>query len=257
MKILQTLSSKKNSVVNLVKIDEKEYVVKYYQVPSRSMLVEIDIMTNIRHPNIISMKYLLTSSADISVGILMEKEEINFIDIIGNEKISNHQYLNYLIQIISGIEYLHQNLIVHMDMKSENIMITNDKCKIIDFGSSEIMINGKISTNQIKCTVTHRPPEAFEPINTLFDTSFDIWSLGIIFFEIFSRMPMYKHPLTPKYDKYDDLYDVKMYNYVTSEKFLKEIEKILPISFAKCLMANPNYRPCIKNIKLFLNDLNE
>ena len=50
----------------------------------------------------------------------------------------------YLAEIILGLEFLHENRIIHRDLKLENILL-DDKghCKLVDFGLSEPLIKNK------------------------------------------------------------------------------------------------------------------
>ena len=50
----------------------------------------------------------------------------------------------YFKQLIKGIEYCHQNLVAHRDLKLENLLITSSNVlKIVDFGLSNLMRDGK------------------------------------------------------------------------------------------------------------------
>lgn len=119
------------------------------------------------HPNIVKY-YEYSEDEDDGYFIL---EYINGYDInrIINESktnkreklISKESILNYMIQIINGLEYLHNKGIYHCDIKPENILIYKDTVKIVDFGSSIIskkqIIN--VKDDDFIGTPGHLPPE--------------------------------------------------------------------------------------------------
>lgn len=44
----------------------------------------------------------------------------------------------YAVQILQGVEYLHNRRVLHLDLKPDNIMVTNlNAIKIVDFGSAQ------------------------------------------------------------------------------------------------------------------------
>lgn len=46
--------------------------------------------------------------------------------------------VGYLVQILQGVEYLHNRRVLHLDLKPDNIMVTNlNAIKIVDFGSAQ------------------------------------------------------------------------------------------------------------------------
>lgn len=258
METLKILSQKSNSVVKLIEFNKKQYVIKYYKYHSRSMLIELNILATCWHENIIKMLCLIPPNKIDPIGIVMPKENICYIDTFGYNEYTSFEKNNNLLQIAYGLRYLHHNHIIHMDLKSENIMITNGICKIIDFGSSEYLFDdNKLYPRQLKCTATHRPPEAFN-IGKIFklNCSFDIWSFGIIMFETFSDIPMYKLSVAPKY--YDGInnYDKLMYQFITSDIFKNGLHKTMPEKLRSCLNHDPIYRPSINNIILTLHNDN-
>lgn len=51
---------------------------------------------------------------------------------------SEDDVVGYLVQIVQGVEYLHNRRILHLDLKPDNIMVTNlNAIKIVDFGSAQ------------------------------------------------------------------------------------------------------------------------
>lgn len=46
--------------------------------------------------------------------------------------------MGYLVQILQAVEYLHNHRVLHLDLKSDNILVTNlNAVKIVDFGSAQ------------------------------------------------------------------------------------------------------------------------
>ncbi|KII74291.1 hypothetical protein RF11_10029 [Thelohanellus kitauei] len=104
------------------------------------------VLNTLSHKNIV-IKFLdLGEKESINLYVIMEYiHGYSLHHILHNQK--NHLEisikLKYINDIMLGIEYLHKNLIYHMDLKPNNIMVneTSNSCKIIDFGSC--IIKGK------------------------------------------------------------------------------------------------------------------
>lgn len=244
MEIVKILSTKENSVVTLVKNNGTEYVIKYYREYCRSLFIELNILATCNHKNIISFVYLDLQSS-YAIGICMEKQEHNLLDIILEGTYPDIVIDHYLKQIATGLQYLHLNHIIHCDLKSENIMITDSICKIIDFDLSEYIFDNVIRTTQMKYTATHRAPEAYN--SNIISYFSDIWSYGMIAFELFSRQAIYNNSIFPSFvDSID--YDLEMYNFSISPKFQILIKQIMPAKFLSCLDIDPIVRPDINTI---------
>ena len=145
---------------------------------------EIDIMKLCNHPNIIKLldhfensEYIYIIMEYLAGGTLtqyIKKRYFNF---------SENQASNIIYQIGNGIKYLHNYGIIHRDLKTDNIMLTEDNdngiIKIIDFGLSKIissnenLIDGYGTLNFTAPEVLTRDP---------YNKEIDIWNLGIILF---------------------------------------------------------------------------
>ena len=138
--------------------------------------------------------------------------------------------LDIIKKLIVGLNLIHQNNFIHGDLKPSNIVIDNDTVKIIDFGGIKNINN---SNYNCTCTITYRPPEDIDYEYTKknfinYGYKNDIWSIGLIFFEIFNNF----NPISNLYDEIR--LNNRSYNkskneliYITNIKyFLENKEKI-------------------------------
>lgn len=107
---------------------------------------------------------------------------------------TNKQIVSFIVQMVSAFMQLNSKKMMHLDLKPENILVVADgNYKICDFGSSQIAQRSQISRygTQAFGTFNYLAPEnylPFEGVRTNY--SADIWSLGIILYEmLFKRLP--------------------------------------------------------------------
>ena len=119
-----------------------------------------------------------------------------------------------ITQILEGLEYLNKlpNKIIHYDLKPENIIFNNMEVKISDFGLAKIVESNTDRvqlTSQGVGTYWYLPPECFEEKkNVDISSKVDIWSVGVILFEMFFR----KKPFGQNYTQDKLLKDHVMQN---------------------------------------------
>lgn len=89
-------------------------------------------------------------------------------------------------QILEGLIYLHQQHVIHRDIKGANILISSDGiAKLADFGLARVFYpNNKNAqyTNRV-VTLWYRAPELLLGSRNYSDTV-DVWSLGCVFAEM-------------------------------------------------------------------------
>ena len=92
--------------------------------------------------------------------------------------------IHIMTQLAEGVLYAHQNNIIHRDLKSQNIMITDDQVvKITDFGIALSSNEADMTqTNTIMGSVHYLAPELAR--GNLATERSDIYALGIILFEL-------------------------------------------------------------------------
>lgn len=92
--------------------------------------------------------------------------------------------IDYVLQIAAGLKEAHEKNIIHRDIKSENIMLTDDeRIKIMDFGLAKLKSGSNLTKSGASLgTLSYMSPEQAQGI--VVDHRTDIWSLGVVFYEL-------------------------------------------------------------------------
>ena len=148
---------------------------------------ENDILKILNHKNIV--KHLDTIMInDNSFCTIIElcngKDLSSYIQ--ERRKIPEEEVKVIIKQIVNALVYLSslEKKIIHYDLKPQNILFDNYEVKIIDFGLAKMIEEGNSTelTSQGTGTYFYLPPECFT--NVIINQKVDIWSLGIIAFEM-------------------------------------------------------------------------
>lgn len=157
---------------------------------------EIDTMQHLDHPHIV--QYLGCEHGELSISIYLEYIPGGSIGSClrkhGKFEESVVKSLNY--QVLSGLAYLHDQGILHRDLKADNILLDLDgTCKISDFGISKKTDNiyGNDVTFSMQGSVFWMAPEVVQSQGQGYSAKVDIWSLGCVVLEMFAgRRPWSK-----------------------------------------------------------------
>jgi len=150
-------------------------------------LSEAKILSNIKHPNIVEI-YDYGFSDNYMPYILMEFIKGQpLTKIVKKNSMELKKRLNIFVQICKAIQFIHNNKVLHRDIKPGNIMIGDDlTVKLTDFGLAHIIdTQGSSSENQISGSPAYMSPEAFSETDTI-DHHSDIFSLGVLGYELFT-----------------------------------------------------------------------
>lgn len=100
-------------------------------------------------------------------------------------KLGIAERLRLFLQVCDAVAYAHRNLIVHLDLKPSNILVTaSGEVKLLDFGTSKLLQTDSRFTTTVLATPAYASPEQLrnEPVTT----ACDVYSLGAILFELLS-----------------------------------------------------------------------
>ncbi|ELK25332.1 Serine/threonine-protein kinase Nek11 [Myotis davidii] len=95
---------------------------------------------------------------------------------------SDGQVIEWFIQLLLGVDYMHERRILHRDLKSKNIFLKNNLLKIGDFGVSRLLMGSCDLATTLTGTPHYMSPEALK--HQGYDTKSDIWSLACILYEM-------------------------------------------------------------------------
>jgi WD40 repeat protein len=118
-------------------------------------------------------------------------------------QLSTRQRLELLIPVCRAVQHAHQKGIIHRDLKPSNVLVTEHEGlaapKVIDFGIAKATGNlddnsGVTSLDQIVGTPAYMSPEQVEFGGRDVDTRSDIYSLGVVLYELLTGQP----PFDPK-----------------------------------------------------------
>ena len=161
---------------------------------------EINILMKTDHPNIIKL-YEYFESAN-SLYLIMEEcyggELFDRImeHIENKEMYTEKEAAEIIRQVMSAVEYCHNNGIVHRDLKPENLLYLkkgseeNNPLKVIDFGLSQTLDMKKILSSKVG-TAYYVSPEI---LAGKYNEKCDIWSVGVILYVLLSGEPPFNGP---------------------------------------------------------------
>ncbi|NXK04327.1 NEK11 kinase, partial [Herpetotheres cachinnans] len=95
---------------------------------------------------------------------------------------TQRQIIDWFIQLLLGVNYMHERRVLHRDLKSKNIFLKNDLLKIGDFGVSRLLMGSCDLATTFTGTPYYMSPEALK--HQGYNTKSDIWSLGCILYEM-------------------------------------------------------------------------
>ena len=153
--------------------------------------VEARAAGGLNHPNIVTI-YDIGRSGDLAYMAMEFLEGRELKDLIEAKALSINRALDIAAQVADGLAYAHERGIVHRDIKPANIMILNDgRVKITDFGIAR-MRSAEVRT---QTGVVLGSPRYLSPEQVLGkggDARIDIFSLGVILYEMISGQPPFK-----------------------------------------------------------------
>nr|XP_030738271.1 serine/threonine-protein kinase Nek3 isoform X7 [Globicephala melas] len=197
---------------------------------------EAVLLAKMKHPNIVAFKESFEAEGHLYIvmeycdgGDLMQKIKHQKGKLFPEDMI-----LNWFTQMCLGVNHIHKKRVLHRDIKSKNIFLTQKgKVKLGDFGSARLLSSPMAFACTYVGTPYYVPPEIWE--NMPYNNKSDIWSLGCILYELCTL----KHPFQANSWKSLILKICQGSMSPLPSHYSYELQHLIKQMFKK----NPSYRP--------------
>lgn len=150
---------------------------------------EIKVMNNLNHKNVLKLYNVIYENNNIY--LILEYCKYGDLSLfLKNKKLKESVVKGFLYQIVSGLKYLHKKNIFHRDLKPQNILVDNNfNLKITDFTFAKENMEENMS--QTMCgSPLYMAPEILNYQE--YNSKTDLWSVGIIMYEMLIGSTPYK-----------------------------------------------------------------
>ncbi|XP_030643504.1 striated muscle preferentially expressed protein kinase [Chanos chanos] len=220
-------------------------IVPYEPENKQVVLQEYDILKSLHHEKIMALhEAYVTPRYLVLISECCSGKELLY-SLIDRFRYSEDDVVGYIVQILQGLDYLHNRRILHLDIKPDNIIVTYmNVVKIIDFGSAQNF--NPLFLKQFSPplgTLEYMSPEMLK--GDVVGPPADIWSVGVLTYIMLSgRLPFTENdPQETEAKIIAAKFDLsKLYQNVSQSAslFLKKILCSYP-------WARPNVKDCFSN----------
>ncbi|KAI9190588.1 kinase-like domain-containing protein [Polychytrium aggregatum] len=162
-----------------------------------SSIREIALLRSLHHDNIVRVHDVIVGTELDSIFMVMEFCEYdmahlmdNFINMGPSPGYKPAHVKCLMLQLLKGLEYLHNNFIIHRDLKLSNLLLTSTGIlKIADFGLARKIGYPSHPMTPKVVTLWYRAPELLYGDKN-YTTAVDMWSIGCIFGELLKSSPL-------------------------------------------------------------------
>eukprot|EP00933_Yihiella_yeosuensis_P061922 TRINITY_DN64796_c0_g1_i1.p1 TRINITY_DN64796_c0_g1~~TRINITY_DN64796_c0_g1_i1.p1 ORF type:complete len:319 (+),score=72.03 TRINITY_DN64796_c0_g1_i1:69-1025(+) len=159
-------------------------------VPSTAIR-EIALLKEITHQNIVRLLDVFCKPSKLVLVFEFLENDLKKYMRALSCKLPPATVKNFSYQLVNGVEFCHQNRIIHRDIKPQNLLIDNRlRLKLADFGLARAFSVPVPKYTHEVITVWYRPPEILLG-SPLYSVPVDIWSIGCVIAEMATGAPLF------------------------------------------------------------------
>ncbi|XP_073708043.1 myosin light chain kinase, smooth muscle [Garra rufa] len=166
-----------------------KFIKAFSQKEKENVRQEIGIMNSLHHPKLVQCVDAFEGKSDMVMVMEMISGGELFERIVDEDfELTEREVIKYMLQIIDGVQFIHKQGIVHLDLKPENIMCINktgSTIKLIDFGLAR-RLEDSGSLKVLFGTPEFVAPEVINYEAISYPT--DMWSIGVICYILVSGL---------------------------------------------------------------------
>ncbi|XP_011314251.1 dual specificity protein kinase TTK [Fopius arisanus] len=240
--------------VNLARMDHES---------AQSCLNEIKMLNKLQAPSVVTMYDHEVSNRSIYVVMEMGDTDLSrFLKSVSAEKrtLPLTMILYYWTEMLTAVKHIHDNGVIHSDLKPANFLLVRGRLKLIDFGISS-SLNAEM-TSIVKSTtvgtLNYISPEALMDVggtgdsphqNTKYKISYksDVWSLGCILYSLVYGITPF-HNIRQQWAKINAITNPHPRISYSLPPHVEAVPVILIDVIKKCLQHDPKARPSVDQL---------
>eukprot|EP00075_Anas_platyrhynchos_P028145 XP_027317398.1 cyclin-dependent kinase 15 [Anas platyrhynchos] len=195
---------------------------------------EASLLKHLKHANIVLLHDIFQAKETLT--FVLEYMHTDLAQYMAQHPGGLHPWnvMLFMFQLLRGLAYIHQQHILHRDLKPQNLLISClGELKLADFGLACAKFIPSQTYSSEVVTLRYRPPEVLLGA-TDYSSDLDIWSAGCIFVEMIQGQPVFAGTSgTP--EQLEKIWEVLG---VPTENIWPGLSKL------------PNYKPAFKNVSL-------